>query len=202
MIRSTRDLPAPHYTFQIKNFSLLLRMKKKKCHSGQFEVDGYQWRLVLYPNGRKNSNGKGHISLYLEIADTKDFPHGWEVNVNIIRFFVFDQIRDKYLIIQDANGRVKHFHNLKTEWGFAQLLSHDSLNDSSNGYLFDDTCVFGVEVFVIKAEYWFSDPDTSYGYHKFLAVRDLMETSNGYLVDDALFIECKIDVISVVKDFF
>jgi hypothetical protein len=50
----------------------------------------------------------------------------------------------------DANGRVKHFHNLKTEWGFAQLLSHDSLNDSSSGYLLDDTSVFGVEVFVIK----------------------------------------------------
>jgi hypothetical protein len=54
----------------------------------------------------------------------------------------------------------------------------------------------------LTVEYWFSDPDTGYGYHKFLAVRDLTETSNGYLVDDALFIECKIDVISVVKDFF
>jgi hypothetical protein len=50
----------------------------------------------------------------------------------------------------DANGRVRRFHKLKTEWGFAQLLSHDTLNDSSNGYLLDDTCVFGVEVFVIK----------------------------------------------------
>jgi hypothetical protein len=39
---------------------------------------------------------------------------------------------------------------LKTEWGFAQLISHDTLNDSSNGYLLDDNCVFGVEVFVIK----------------------------------------------------
>jgi hypothetical protein len=57
-------------------------------------------RLALYPNGRKNSNGKGHISLYLEIANTEHLPRGWEVNVNIIKFFVFDQIRDKYLIIQ------------------------------------------------------------------------------------------------------
>jgi hypothetical protein len=30
------------------------------------------------------------------------------------------------------------------------LLSHDILNDSSNGYLVDDTCVFGVEVLFIK----------------------------------------------------
>ncbi|XP_059462003.1 uncharacterized protein LOC132190997 [Corylus avellana] len=249
-------------------------MKEEKCHSGQFEVEGYQWRLVLYPNGRKNSNGKGHISLYLEITDTKDFPHGWEVNVNIIKFFVFDQIRDKYLIIQDTNERVKRFHNLKTEWGFAQLLSHDILNDSSNGYLLDDTCVFGVEVLFIKGickgeslymicqpqrnyftwkidnytalkdkvyfseqftvggrkwklrlepegsgiglntnlslylrlddsktDYWFSKSGAGYGFRKFLAVRDLKDTSKGYLLDDALLIECKIDVISAVKDF-
>jgi hypothetical protein len=56
-------------------------------------------RLVLYPNGKKNSNGNGHISLYLAISTTKDLHLGWEVNANIT-FFVFDQIRDKYLCIQ------------------------------------------------------------------------------------------------------
>jgi hypothetical protein len=50
----------------------------------------------------------------------------------------------------DANVRVRRFHKFKTEWGFAQLLSHKTLNDSSNGYLVDDTCIFGVEVFVSK----------------------------------------------------
>ena len=54
----------------------------------------------------------------------------------------------------------------------------------------------------LTAEYWFPDSVLGYGYPKFLAVRDLRDTSKGYLVDDALFIECKIDVISVVKDFF
>jgi hypothetical protein len=47
----------------------------------------------------------------------------------------------------DANGRVR-FRNWKTEWGFAHLLSHDTLNDSSNGYLVDDSCAFGEEVFI------------------------------------------------------
>ncbi|KAE8056845.1 hypothetical protein FH972_013581 [Carpinus fangiana] len=276
-------------------------MQEEKCDSRQFEVGGYQWRLVLYPNGKKNSNGNGHISLYLAIATTKDFQLGWEVNANI-KFFVFDQIRDKYLCIQDANVRVRRFHKFKTEWGFAQLLSHKTLNDSSNGYLVNDTCVFGVEVLVSKGpckgeclsminepqrnyftwkidnftalkdkdyaseqftvegqrwklklypnglgtgadtclslflmslgdseilspskkvyakyklrirnqinsnhcekivESWFSDPNNSYGVNKFLSLRDLKDTSTGYLVGDVLFIECKIDVISVVKD--
>ncbi|KAE8056846.1 hypothetical protein FH972_013582 [Carpinus fangiana] len=302
-LRSTTNVPrAPdHYAFQIKNFSLLLGMKEEKCDSRQFEVGGYQWRLVLYPNGKKNSNGNDHISLYLAISNTKDLQLGWEVNANI-KFFVFDQIRDKYLCIQDANVRVRRFHKFKTEWGFAQLLSHKSLNDSSNGYLVDDTCIFGVEVFVSKGpckgeclsminepqrdyftwkidnftalkdkiyaseqftvegqkwklnlypkgfgigagtylslflmslgdseilspnrkvyakyklrirnqinnnhcektvEYWFTNLGIDYGFPKFLAVRDLEDTSTGYLVGDVLFIECKIDVISIVKD--
>ncbi|XP_059462006.1 uncharacterized protein LOC132191000 [Corylus avellana] len=307
IVQSTRDLPPAHYTFQVKNFSLLLGMEEEKCYSGQFEVGGYQWRLVLYPNGKKISNGNGHISLYLAIAATDGLPLGWEVNANI-RFFVFDQIRDKYISLiylqllvnlnnLDASGRVRRFHKLKTEWGFDQLLSHDALDDSSNGYLVDDTCALRAEVFVIKcsgkgetlsminehqsniftwridnytnmkdelysghftiegrrwklrlnpkgygtgagtclslylylrdsetippnkklcAKYklrvrdqihgnhhektvdsWFPDRTIGYGVHEFLPLRDLRDESKGYLVCDGLFIECKIDAISV-----
>jgi hypothetical protein len=39
---------------------------------------------------------------------------------------------------------------MKGEWGFEQLISLDELFDSSNGYLVEDSCVFGAEVFVIR----------------------------------------------------
>lgn len=39
---------------------------------------------------------------------------------------------------------------MNTAWGFDELLSLDTLNDASNGYLVDDCCVFGAEVFVVK----------------------------------------------------
>jgi hypothetical protein len=48
--------------------------------------------------------------------------------------------------------------------------------------------------------YWFPELGGDYGYPKFLSLRDLEDTSKGCLVGDVLFIECKIDVISVVKD--
>ena len=51
------------------------------------------------------------------------------------------------------------------------------------------------------AEHWFSDPNRSFGFYNLLSKRDLQDTSKGYFVGDVLFIECKIDVISVVKDF-
>ncbi|MBA0822500.1 hypothetical protein Goarm_019298, partial [Gossypium armourianum] len=132
-------------------------------------------RLSLYPNGNKKRNGEGFISLYLQIEDTQYFPRTWEVNVNF-RFFILDQIRDKYLTIEGVNtysngiwlmnifniifvvvlmsvesdGVIKRYYQMKTEWGIAQLLSLDHFNEASNGYLVDDCCTFGVEVFVIK----------------------------------------------------
>ncbi|XP_040992262.1 uncharacterized protein LOC121239172 isoform X2 [Juglans microcarpa x Juglans regia] len=300
VVRSSRDLPPAHYTFQIKNFSVLFDAEVKKCESGLFEVGGYNWRLVLQTNGKKNS--KSHISLYLAIENQNTLSLGWEVNVKF-RFFVFDQIRNKYLCIQD--GIARRFHNLKTEWGFNQLLSHDTLNDPSNGYIVDDSCILGAEVLVMKRtgrgvclsmikqpqtnyftwrvdnfvarkndyyysdvfivegrkwklllyprgnmtktgtdgflslylqtnddseiitpnrklyakyklqirdqvnsnhlektfEHWFDSSRGGWGSQTFSSLRDLKDPSNGYLVDDTLLVECKIDVISEVKDF-
>lgn len=39
--------------------------------------------------------------MYLAIAETDNFPLGWEVNVNFT-FFVHDQIQDNYLAVQGA----------------------------------------------------------------------------------------------------
>ncbi|MBA0705022.1 hypothetical protein Golax_017241, partial [Gossypium laxum] len=50
----------------------------------------------------------------------------------------------------ESDGVIKRYYQMKTEWGIAQLLSLDHFNEASNGYLVDDCCTFGVEVFVIK----------------------------------------------------
>ncbi|KAK9006676.1 hypothetical protein V6N11_019010 [Hibiscus sabdariffa] len=63
-----RSHPPGHYLFKIESFSLLAEANVENFKSDTFEAGGYQWRLVLYPNGNKRSNGSGHISLYLEIV--------------------------------------------------------------------------------------------------------------------------------------
>jgi hypothetical protein len=92
----------------------------------------------------------------------------------------------------DANERVRRFHNLKTEWGIAQLLSHKTFNDSSNGYLVNDTCVFGVEVFVIKGAskgeslWMISDPQRNYFTWKidnYTTLRDKVYFSEQFTVE-------------------
>ncbi|CAL5359402.1 unnamed protein product [Camellia sinensis] len=151
--RSLRDIPPAHYTLKIESFSelaqLLLDAEVQNYESDIFEAGGYKWKLCLHPNGDKETNGEGHISLYLVIAETSDLTLGWEVNVNF-KLFVYDQIQDKYMTIQDANGKVRRFHRMKTKWGFAQLLPLGTFNDAANGYLIHDTCVFGAEVLVIN----------------------------------------------------
>ncbi|KAL7206343.1 hypothetical protein ACSBR2_019118 [Camellia fascicularis] len=149
ILRLLRDVSPAHYILKMESFSLFLNSKIENYESGVFEAGGYKWKLSLYPKGNMKRDVNGHISLYLAIADTKTLPLGWEVKVNF-KLFVFDHIRDKYLAIEDFGGEIKRFHRMKTDWGFDKLLSLDSFTDASNGYLLDDCCVFGAEVFVIN----------------------------------------------------
>lgn len=57
----------------------------------------------------------------------------------------------------NADGSTGRFHVLQTEWGIPKFIDLATFNDPSNGYLIDDTCVFGAEVFIVKP--------TSKGYY-------------------------------------
>ena len=43
---------------------------------------------------------------------------------------------------------VRQFDQMKTEWGYSQLLSLEIFNISSNDYLVQDSCIIGAEVSV------------------------------------------------------
>ncbi|KDO39780.1 hypothetical protein CISIN_1g046711mg, partial [Citrus sinensis] len=47
-----------------------------------------------------------------------------------------------------ALGKERRFNGLKLQWGLDQFIPLEAFNDSTNGYLVKDTCVFGAEVFV------------------------------------------------------
>ncbi|EYU25597.1 hypothetical protein MIMGU_mgv1a018440mg, partial [Erythranthe guttata] len=49
-------------------------------------------------------------------------------------------------------GRTLCFQATKSEWGISKFISRKVLSDPSNGYITDDSCVFGAEVFVVKRE--------------------------------------------------
>ncbi|KAK2650738.1 hypothetical protein Ddye_018227 [Dipteronia dyeriana] len=149
VVRFISDAPPTHYKLKIQLFSILVENAVEKYESAEFEAGGYRWKLVLYPNGNKSKNVKDHISLYLTLTDTSSLPLGWEVYA-VLRLFLLDQCKDKYLTVQDAIGKESHFHELNLECGFDHFVPLKAFNDASNGYLVEDKCVFGTEVFVTK----------------------------------------------------
>ena len=50
----------------------------------------------------------------------------------------------------DTKKEERRFRGIKLEWGYDKVIPLKTFNDASNGYLVDDTCVFGAEVFVSK----------------------------------------------------
>ncbi|XP_006451939.2 uncharacterized protein LOC18054220 [Citrus clementina] len=104
-------------------------------------------KLSIHLTGSKSVNVTDHISIYLELAETSSLPTGWEVNA-IINFFIFNEVQDKYFGLQDVI--VKYFHAMKSKYGVAKFIDLKTFSDPLNGYLVNDACVFGAEVFVVK----------------------------------------------------
>ncbi|CAK8544319.1 unnamed protein product [Lathyrus sativus] len=142
-----RKAPPSHFTFKIQSFSLLSKASIEKCVSEEFEAGGYKWSLSIYPTGNRKGNGQGHVSIYLMLMDTTSLPNDWEINA-IINFSAYNFSDDEYVTTHDAT--VRRFHVMKTEWGISKFINLETFLDPSNGYLNDDDCVFGAEVFIVK----------------------------------------------------
>ncbi|KAK9003167.1 hypothetical protein V6N11_060734 [Hibiscus sabdariffa] len=148
--RSISEAAPRHYILKIMSFSFLAKTGIEKYESGEFDAGGYKWKLVLFPQGNKSRNVKEHLSLYLVFADVASLIRLDSEIHAVFRFFLLDQTKDNYLIVHDATGKDRRFHGSKHLWGFDQLIPIRTFNDVGNGYLLDDSCVFGAEVFVTK----------------------------------------------------
>ncbi|KAM1086428.1 uncharacterized protein LOC126595177 [Malus sylvestris] len=146
---SFSDSPPTHYALKIRSFSVLTKTSADEYESGEFEAGGYKWKLVLYPNGNKKKNVEDHISVYLEMVGADSLQTGYEVYVDF-RFFLLDQNKGMFLVLQDANKKEKCFHAIMHSSGFDKLITLTSFTNPSNGYVIDDNCVIGAEVFVCK----------------------------------------------------
>ncbi|KAG5596727.1 hypothetical protein H5410_037959 [Solanum commersonii] len=148
LMMEIRDASPTHYSLKIESFSLLSESGIDKFESSVFNAGGYKWKMIIYPNGNTRENGSGHISVYLAITGLNSMRAGWEVNA-IFTFFVFNQLRDNYLSVR---GKMRRFQPMKTLWGLPKFLSNKTFKYPSNGYLVDDKCVFGAEIFIIHRQ--------------------------------------------------
>lgn len=47
---------------------------------------------------------------------------------------------------------MRRFQPIKSIWGLAKFISHNTFKEASNGYLVDDKCVVGAEIFVVQRQ--------------------------------------------------
>lgn len=47
---------------------------------------------------------------------------------------------------------MRRFQPIKTLWGLPKFLSHNTFKEASNGYLVDDKCVLGAEIFIVQRQ--------------------------------------------------
>ncbi|XP_054778269.1 uncharacterized protein LOC129286300 [Prosopis cineraria] len=142
ILRSKRGQRPAHYMLRINSYSKLAVTKLESYESDVFEAGGFNWRMVVYLRG-KNQVRDQHISMYLAIANVRNSML-FEKSLSISSFL----FTIKYVI--NVENELKRFHAGKTQWGFDELLPMDTFKDVANGYLVDDSCVFGAEVFVVQ----------------------------------------------------
>ncbi|KAL9162536.1 hypothetical protein ABFS82_07G096300 [Erythranthe guttata] len=146
----TREASPAHFLIKIDSFCLLEKCGIDQYETKEFAAGGYKWKLIIYPNGDNNveKDCSDYVSVHLAMGDTSSLPINWEVNV-VFSIFLFNQISANYL---SSLGITRRFLEMKSQWGLSKFISKEILLDPSNGYLVDDMCVFGAEVFVIKRE--------------------------------------------------
>ncbi|XP_048493186.1 uncharacterized protein LOC104905076 [Beta vulgaris subsp. vulgaris] len=147
-VRFVREQPPEHCLMKVECLSVLQNAlthpgKADHLDSTEFNAGGYTWVLSVYPNGNKEEDGDGYLSLYVKMVDKLSPSSSIYV---ALRFLVYDQLRDNYLTVLDIQD--KRFHALKSRWGISKFLPLESFRDAANGFVLTDCCVFGAEVFV------------------------------------------------------
>ncbi|PKA62802.1 MATH domain-containing protein [Apostasia shenzhenica] len=124
------------YTWKIENFS---QINKRELRSNIFEVGGYKWYVLIYPQGCDVCN---HLSLFLCVANHDKLLPGWS---HFAQFTIAvvnkDPKKSKY------SDTLHRFWKKEHDWGWKKFMELSKVLD---GYIVDDTLVIKAQVQVIR----------------------------------------------------
>jgi hypothetical protein len=130
----------------------------------------------VYPKGIKKNNS---LSIYLEVMQINEICMRWNRDVKF-NLLVLNQLNNNrtihcfLVLIKHVHEIVSHIificiHSLTClglpaatdiqfkpslmSWGFESFMSLAELHDSNNGFIVNDVCIVGVEVYVCKSIY-------------------------------------------------
>ncbi|GAA5807685.1 hypothetical protein MFLAVUS_001059 [Mucor flavus] len=122
-----------------------------KTHSPVFHVNGYPWRILLFPKG---NNQKKSTSVYLEIANPKEngLPEGWHICAQFALAISNPEDPTSYY----SNSANHRFSSDEIDWGFTRFYDVDDLSQVSaterGPFLVNNQTTISVFIRTIKDE--------------------------------------------------
>ncbi|XP_042487745.1 uncharacterized protein LOC122067978 [Macadamia integrifolia] len=185
------------FTWRIENFTRLKDLLKKRKITGlcvksrRFQIGNRDCRLIVYPRGQ--SQPPCHLSVFLEVTDSRNTSSDWSCFVSHRLSVVNQRMEDKSVTKESQN----RYSKAAKDWGWREFVTLTSLFDQDSGFLVQDTVVFSAEVLILKEtsmmqDFSGQDTDTSnagsqidgagkrgsftWKVENFLAFKEIMET--------------------------
>ncbi|KAL1535732.1 TNF receptor-associated factor 1a-like isoform X3 [Salvia divinorum] len=129
------DLYGKH-TWKIEKFS---QINKRELRSNAFEIGGYKWYILIYPQGCDVCN---HLSLFLCVANHDKLLPGWS---HFAQFTIAvvnkDPKKSKY------SDTLHRFWKKEHDWGWKKFMELSKVLD---GFIDADTLIIKAQVQVIR----------------------------------------------------
>lgn len=184
------------FTWRIDNFTRLKDLLKKRKITGlcvksrRFQIGNRDCRLIVYPRGQ--SQPPCHLSVFLEVTDSRNTSSDWSCFVSHRLSVVNQKMEDKSVTKESQN----RYSKAAKDWGWREFVTLTSLFDQDSGFLVQDTVVFSAEVLILKEtstmeDLPVQDMSSNEGYQilgagkrssftwkveNFLSFKDIMET--------------------------
>ncbi|CAI8599607.1 unnamed protein product [Vicia faba] len=138
------------FTWRIENFTRLKDLLKKRKITGlciksrRFQIGNRDCRLIVYPRGQ--SQPPCHLSVFLEVTDSRNSSSDWSCFVNHRLSVVNQKMEDKSVTKESQN----RYSKAAKDWGWREFVTLTSLFDQDSGFLVQDTVIFSAEVLILK----------------------------------------------------
>ncbi|KAJ4969447.1 hypothetical protein NE237_016148 [Protea cynaroides] len=124
------------FTWKIENFS---QISKRELRSNAFEVGGYKWYILIYPQGCDVCN---HLSLFLCVANHDKLLPGWS---HFAQFTI--AVVNKEPKKSKYSDTLHRFWKKEHDWGWKKFMELSKVQD---GFIVGDTLVIKAQVQVIR----------------------------------------------------
>ncbi|XP_028555735.1 TNF receptor-associated factor homolog 1a-like isoform X2 [Dendrobium catenatum] len=124
------------FTWKIENYS---QINKRELRSNPFEVGGYKWYILIYPQGCDVCN---HLSLFLCVANHDKLLPGWS---HFAQFTI--SVVNKDPNFSKFSDTLHRFWKKEHDWGWKKFMELTKVED---GFVNNETLLIKAQVQVIR----------------------------------------------------